>query len=284
MEDEMMKKSYQLSNHIEIPVFGLGTWQLGNEECEQVVQTGLKAGYRHIDTAQLYENEEGVGKAMKNSGLKREEIFLTTKIADSIKDYESVKQSIEASLQKLQTDYIDLLLIHSPRPFEEMFEYAGKDYFKENLEVWKAMEEYYEAGKIKAIGVSNFQEEDLDNLIENAKIKPMVNQILCNITHYPKQLIEKCAKEDILVEAYSPNATGKLKSKELEDMAARYGYSLPQLANRFDYQLGLVVLPRSRSKNHMIENMNVSVPISKEDMEYLSSLGVYTGWKGADSE
>ena len=280
----MLNKYFTLENGVKIPALGIGTWQIDNEKIVQVVKDALEVGYRHIDTAQLYENEEGIGKALKESSISRNELFITTKISASIKDYQNTKNSIEQSLQKLGLDYIDLLLIHSPRPFEEMFEYQGKDYREENLEVWKALEEAYESGKARAIGVSNFDENDIDYLIQNAKYRPMINQVLCNITHYPKRVIEKCRKRGILVQSYSPNATGKLKGKELQELADKYHCTLPQLGNRFDFQLGTVVLPKTTHKEYMIQDSQIHFEISKEDMEYLQSLGQYVGWKGADSE
>jgi len=280
----MIKGSFTLYNGVEIPALGFGTWQIPNDVAEFAVKDALEVGYRHIDTAALYQNEKGVGKGIRDFGIPREEIFLTTKISAFCKTYEDTLKAIDDSLENLGTDYIDLMLIHAPRPFNEMFEPTGKTYNEENLEVWKSMTEAYNVGKFRAIGVSNFSEEDLDNIIQNSKVKPMVNQVLVNITHYPRKLIEECKKRGILVASYSPNATGKLKGSLLEEMAEKYGYTLPQLGNRFDYQLGTVVLPKSTNKEHMAQNLNIDTEISEEDMKILMSLGQYEGWKGADSE
>jgi len=280
----MTTDSFTLYNGVEIPALGFGTWQVPNDVAECTVKDALEVGYRHIDTAALYQNEEGIGKGIRDFGIPRQEIFLTTKISAFCKTYEGAVKAIDKSLKNFGTDYMDLMLIHAPRPFNEMFEPTGKTYNEENLAVWKAMTEAYQAGKFRAIGVSNFDVEDLDNIIQNSEIKPMVNQVLVNITSYPKKLIEECQKRGILVESYSPNATGRLKGSELEQMAKKYGYTLPQLGNRFDYQLGTVVLPKSTHKDHMAQNLNIDTAISEEDMSLLMSLGQYEGWKGAHSE
>lgn len=273
-----------MNNGIEIPALGLGTWKMNNDTARKAVKEAIEVGYRHIDTARLYDNEKGVGQGIIDSGIDRKELFLTTKITDQVKSYDETIQAVYESLENLQTDYVDLLLIHSPRPFAEMFCPTDKTYDEENVEVWKALEQIYKEGKARAIGVSNFSVEDIDNIIEHCEIKPMTNQILVNITHYPKELIEECQKRDILVQSYSPNATGKLKGKELLKLADKYHCTLPQLGNRFDFQLGTVVLPKTTHKEYMIQNLNIDFEISKEDMEYLKSFGQYVGWKGADSE
>jgi diketogulonate reductase-like aldo/keto reductase len=201
------------------------------------------------------------------------------------KDYTSASKAVDGCLERLGIDYVDLMLIHSPRPFEDMFHPSGKTHNEENVEVWRALEDAYKAGKARAIGLSNFQIEDIENILKHSTITPMVNQILVNITHYPKALMTYCKEKGILIEAYSPNATGKLNGKDLESMAKKYQCSLPQLGNKFDLQLGCVVLPKTTHKEHMKSNMDLSFfTISEEDMEYLESIGQYEGWKGADSE
>lgn len=280
----MNTKKLKLANGLEIPVCGVGTWKIPNDDVVDVVREAIEVGYRLIDTAQGYENEEGVGKGIKASGIHRKEIFVITKINADYKTYERAKKSINESLKALDTDYIDLLLIHSPRPFEEMFNPTGKTYNEENIEVYRAMEEAYKEGKLKAIGISNFQIGDMDNIIENCEIKPMMNQLLVNITHYPKKLIDACQERGIAVGAYSPNATGKLKGELLTEMAEKYNCFLPQLGNRFDIQLGCVVLPKTTHKEYMIQNLDINFDISNEDMETLKNIGQYEGWKGSDSE
>lgn len=159
-------------------------------------------GYRHIDTAAAYENECGVGKALRESGLRREDVFITTKIPADVKTYEGAKSVIAASLKNLGTPYIDLMLIHSPKPWEELFGGSEKTYYEENLAVWKAMEEAVAAGQIRSIGVSNFEVSDLQNLIDHAEIKPAVNQIRIHIGHTPAEVISYCKANDIVVMAF----------------------------------------------------------------------------------
>ena len=170
----------RLNNGKEIPMIGLGTWLINNDKVDQVIKDAVSLGYRHIDTAQAYENEEGIGRGIKECGIAREELFITSKIRAEYKTYDEAKASIDESLKKLGLDYIDLMIIHAPTPWNEFRETDNK-YFKENLEVWKALEDAYDEGKVKAIGVSNFHIEDLDNIINNCRIKPMVNQVLSHV-------------------------------------------------------------------------------------------------------
>lgn len=266
----MLEKRITLANGVEIPALALGTWQIDNNTVVNVVKDALNAGYRHIDTAVQYENEEGIGKGIRESNVDRSDIFVTTKIPHDVKTYEGAKKTIDASLNRFGFDYIDLLLIHSPKPWPELFAKSDKTYYEENLAVWKAMTEAYKAGKVRAIGVSNFEINDLQNIMDNAEIKPMVNQFRVHIGHTPQELINFCQDNGILVEAYSPNATGKLMDKpSIIKMAKKYDVSVPQLSIRYDIQLGLLPLPKSTHKDHMIENANVDFVISDEDMEEL---------------
>lgn len=267
-----MKKEFVLSNGKKMPALGYGTWLIKNENAKQCVLTALEAGYRHIDSAQAYGNEVGVGEGIRASGLPREEIFLTTKVMAEIKSYKKAKKSIEESLKKLNVDYIDLLLIHCPQPW---ILYGNKllRYFKENIQVWKALEEAYEEGKVKAIGVSNFGVDDLQNIMNNCKIKPMVNQILCHIGNTPSDVIKFCQENDIVVEAYSPIAHGRaLKNKEIQQMADKYHVSIPQLCIKYTLQLDTVSLPKASSKEHIEDNMKLDFEISQEDMIELIKL------------
>lgn len=266
----MINKTLKLHNNIEIPVIGFGTWLIPNIEAKSAVLNAINSGYKHIDTAQAYLNEEGVGEGIRESKVKREELFLTTKIKGEIKDYQTAKNSIDESLRKLGTDYIDLMIIHCPQPWAEFR--SEKRYFKENIEVWKALEEAYEDGKVKAIGVSNFLIDDLQNLIDNVKIKPMVNQILTHIGETPLDLIEYCQENGIVVEAYSPIAHGAaLHSKNIIMMANKYNVSVAQLCIRYTIQLGMVTLPKSTNAEHIKSNTEVNFIISDEDMEILKA-------------
>ncbi|WP_455169596.1 aldo/keto reductase [Aegicerativicinus sediminis] len=267
----ILKETYTLNNGIEIPKLGLGTWFIDNEEAVQAVEKAIELGYRHIDTAQAYQNEEGVGKGIQNSGLNRSELFITTKLAAELKSYDEAKEAIDKSLETLGLDYIDLMIIHSPKPWKE---FQGEErHYKGNLEAWKALEEAYEAGKLKSIGLSNFEIPDLKNILENGTIKPMVNQILAHITNVPKELISYCKENDILVEAYSPIGHGELfKNEEVAKMAEKYNVSVPQLGIRFDLQLGLLPLPKTANPDHMKTNAKLDFVISEEDMDFLMNL------------
>ncbi len=189
----VLEEFFTLNNGVQIPKLGFGTWLIKDENAAQHVQEAAEVGYRHFDSAQGYGNERGVGEGMRKSGISRDQLFVTTKIKAEIKDYATAKQSIDESLQKLNTGFIDLLLIHAPRPWDD--EHKGQHYFEGNLETWRAMEEAQKAGKIRAIGVSNFEEADIDNLIENSATVPAVNQILTQIGHSPFALMDYCKKK-----------------------------------------------------------------------------------------
>ena len=264
----ILDKKLKLANGVEIPVLGLGTWCIDDDKVAEVVRQAIKLGYRHIDTAEAYGNERGVGEGIKTCGVPREEIFLQTKLHAEAKTYEDAKREIELSFEKLGVDYIDLMVIHSPQPWDSFRD--GNHYFEGNLQAWKALTEYYKAGKIKAIGVSNFEEIDIDNLIENSDMKPMVNQILTHISNTQFSLINYCQENGIVVEAYSPIAHGELlKNKIVQEMAQKYKVSVAQLCIRYTLQLGLVSLPKASSPQHMKENADVDFEISSEDMKKL---------------
>lgn len=225
-----LKDTYKLANGVEIPVVGFGTWQTpSGEVAEESVLAALKAGYRHIDTAAAYGNEESVGKGIKASGVPREELFITTKLWNKHHSYALAKQAIEDSLTKLGVDYLDLYLIHWPNPidFRENWEQA-------NAEAWRAMEEAVEAGKIRAIGVSNFRPHHLDALLKTAKIKPVVNQIFLNPSDLQPEVVAYNDAHDILSEAYSPLGTGKIFDvPELKEVADKYNKTVAQVVLRW---------------------------------------------------
>ena len=183
----ILEETYTLSNGIEIPKLGLGTWFIDNANAASAVNEAVKIGYRHLDTAQAYGNEEGVGEGVRTSGMSRDELFVTTKLAAEVKSYEKAVQAIDASLTTTGLDHLDLMIIHSPQPWREFR--AEDRYFEGNREAWRALEEAYEAGKLRAIGVSNFEREDIDNLLGACTVKPMVNQILVHIANTPHDLI-----------------------------------------------------------------------------------------------
>ena len=266
-----MNEFFELSNGLKIPKVGLGTWLIDNDKVEEVVECALEAGYRHIDTAQAYGNEEGVGKAIRKSNIARQDLFITSKIAAEAKTYQEAYDSINETLNKMGLDYLDLMIIHSPQPWQEFRD--DNRYFKENKEVWKALETAYQEGKVKAIGVSNFLKDDLENILTSCQIKPMVNQILTHISNTKTELIKFCKENDILVEAYSPIDHGTiLKNENIIAMANKYNVSVARLCIRYIIQLGLVALPKASSKEHLIDNLKVDFEISEEDMEVLKAI------------
>ena len=274
----ILNENYTLSNGVQIPKLGLGTWFINDKDAAEAVRQAVKFGYRLVDTAQSYMNEAGVGEGVRTCGLPREQIFVTDKIAAEAKSYEDAKKSIDDMLAKTGLDYIDLVIIHAPQPWKKWRNKKDR-YFEENKQVWKAMEKAYKAGKLKAIGVSNFLQDDLESLLPSCEIKPMVNQVLCHISNTPKELIAFCEKEGILVEAYAPIAHGKvLKNKEIAAMANKYGVTVAQLCIRYDLQLGTVALPKTANPAHMKENAAVDFTISDEDMAALKNIAPIKGY------
>lgn len=196
---------------------------------------------------------------------------MTSKVAAEAKTYDAAANSIDESLKKMGLQYIDLMLIHSPQPWDKWR--GDKRYFDENIQVWKALEDAYTAGKVKAIGVSNFLIDDLQNLLDNCNIKPMVNQLLIHIGNIPASLIEFCQKQNIVVEAYSPIAHGEaLKNETIATVAQKYGVSVPQLCIKYVLNLGMVALPKTANAEHMQNNANLNFEITNEDMETLKAL------------
>ncbi len=267
----ILEETFTLANGVLIPKLGLGTWFIKDDKAADAVREAVKLGYRHVDTAQAYGNEAGVGEGVRSSAVPRDEIFLTTKLDAGVKTYDKAVASIDSSLQTLGLDYIDLMIIHSPQPWKE---FGGDDrYFAGNLEAWKALEEAYEAGKLKAIGLSNFQQQDVDNILQDCNVKPMVNQILAHISNTPLELIQYCQQQDILVEAYSPIGHGELlKNDQITTMAEKYQVSVPQLCIRYTLQLGLLPLPKTANPEHMKSNAELDFEISDADMESLKQM------------
>ena len=268
-------KVLNLSNGVEIPQLAFGTWKIPDNEAFAAVENALAIGYRHIDTAQAYHNEAGVGEGIRKSGVKREQIFVNSKVEAEIKDYANAKKSIDETLLRMKLDYLDMMIIHNPQPWIEVNQ-SDDRHFEGNLEAWRALEEAMKAGKLRAIGVSSFQPEDLNNLIANSDVKPMVNQILCHIGATPKPLIDFCQQNGIVVESFSPVAHGEaLNNEVIKKMAAKYQVSVAQLCIRYDWQLNTVVLPKSTNPVHMKENSELNFVINDEDMKTLEAVKTF---------
>ncbi|MEU5836910.1 aldo/keto reductase [Streptomyces diacarni] len=266
----ILDETYTLANGVEIPKLGLGTWFIDDDQVAEAVRAAVQIGYRNIDTAQAYGNERGVGEGVRTAGVPRGELFVSTKLAAEIKDHGQAVDAIDESLEKLGIEYIDLMLIHSPQPWDD---FRGGDYAEGNREAWRALEEAHQVGKIRSIGVSNFQQRDLENILRGAAVVPHVNQLLVHAGNTPSQLLDHCEDKRILVEAYSPIAHGAiLQNAEVQAMAEKYGVSVPQLCIRYTLQLGTVSLPKTANPAHMRANAEVDFEISNDDMDTLRGL------------
>lgn len=260
---------YQMNNGLTIPKVGFGTYQARDNEVKKAISWALDAGYRHIDTAQGYQNEEEVGEAIRESSVPREEIFLTTKLDNKEHGYDRTKKAIDESLRKLDTPYIDLLLIHWPNPIH------FRDNWKEaNAQSWKAMEEAVATGKIKTLGVSNFLPHHIDALLETATIKPAVNQILLNPSEMQPDVVSYNNDHAIINEAYSPLGTGKIFDiDELKDLAEKYDRSVAQLVLRWSLQHNFLPLPKTVTKERVWENADIfDFEINDEDMKIIDGM------------
>lgn len=267
----ILNEMYTLSNKVKIPKLGLGTWFIPDDKAAQAVCDAVKLGYRHFDTAQAYENERGVGEGIRTCGTSREELFVTTKLAAEVKTYQEAVAAIDGSLKTMGLDYIDMMLIHSPQPWTEFRE--ENRYEEGNREAWRALEKAYKAGKLRAIGVSNFEKQDIDSLLAGSSVAPMVNQMLAHVSNTPFDLIAYSESKGMLVEAYSPVAHGEmLKNGAVQEIAAKYGVSIPQLCIRYILQLGLLPLPKTANPEHMRSNADVEFVISDADMEVLKTM------------
>lgn len=272
MTGDNMKQehNYRLSNGVSIPSLGFGTWEAANgEEAVDAILEALKVGYRHIDTAIMYQNEESVGRAVKKSNIPREEIFITSKLVNTIRGYHETIEAVNDSLERMGTTYLDLFLIHWPNPIK------FRDNWKEaNSESWRAFEDLYQEGKLRSIGVSNFDFHHFDALLETAKILPMVNQIRICPGDEPLEIIEYCKKRKILIEAWRPLGKGRLfENKVLQDLAKRYNKTLAQISLRWSLQKGYLPLPKSVTPSRIKENFEVfDFTISSEDMDIISKV------------
>ncbi|MFD3793170.1 aldo/keto reductase [Streptomyces californicus] len=266
----VLEETYTLSNGVEIPKLGLGTWFIDDDKAADAVRAAIGIGYRTIDTAQAYGNERGVGEGVRTSGAAREDLFVSTKLAAEIKDYDAAAAAIEESLTKLDIDYLDLMLIHAPQPWDD---FRGGDYAEGNRQSWRALEDAHKAGRIRAVGVSNFLRHDLENILAHGTVAPHVNQVLLHAGNTPEELLDFCGERDILVQAYSPIAHGTLPgSRRIKTIAEKYEVSVAQLCIRYTLQLGAQPLPKSANPAHLRSNADVDFEISAADVTALRTL------------
>ena len=274
-----MKKEYTvLSNGVKMPNLAFGTFKVNEGDDVQIILDAINVGYRHFDTAAFYNTEEALGKAIKKSGIPREEFFVTTKVWKTCMGYEGAKKSFEESLEKLDMDYVDLLLIHWPRPDEK------SDWKKLDIETWKAFEETYKEGRAKAIGVSNFLNHHIQNILDNCEVVPMVNQIEFHPGYIQKDVVDFDKEHGIVVEAWSPLGRERVfKGELLNKLAEKYGKSVAQICLAFALQMDVVPLPKSSSVERMKQNMDIDFELEEEDFEKIVNMEEM-GWSGLDPD
>lgn len=262
-------KSYILRNNIKIPQIGFGTSLLIGEECKDNIKNALNAGYRHIDTAAIYKNEKEIGQAIRESNIPRDEIFITSKVWKDSMGYENAIKSFNKTLEDLGLEYIDLFLIHWPSNQDKAI----------NIETWKALEDLYEAGKVKAIGLSNFLKHHLEWILDNSEIKPMVDQIEYHPGLTRPETVDFCKKNNIIVEAWAPLGKGKMLSNEsLVKISHKYNKSVAQLCIKWCIQNDILPLPKSSNIERMKQNLDVfDFTISKEDMDFINTMEFFAG-------
>ena len=270
---------YKLANGVEIPCIGFGMWQTPDDRTGiDAVKSAIAAGYTHIDTAQAYGNEDCVRIAIEESGADRSKLFITTKLWNTNHSYELTMHSFEESLRRLGTDYVDLFLIHwpNPAPFRSRWQAA-------NAETWKAMEELYEAGKIRAIGISNFRPHHIEELLKTAKIKPMVNQIRLCPGETQDEVVDYSRAQGMILEAYSPLGTGRIFNvPQMQELASKYNRSIAQICIRWSLQRGYLPLPKSVTPARIEENLKVfDFELEEADVQRIASL---TGCVGLSSD
>ena len=251
----------ELANGTKMPYLGLGVFQMPNDQIKKAVHAALDFGYRHIDTAAFYENEDGLGEAIKTHAIPRKELFITSKVWNTDQGYDQTISAFNQSLKKLQTDYLDLYLVHWP--------VKGKF-----LDTWHALETIYEEGRVRAIGVSNFMQHHLEQVMESGNIVPMVNQVEFHPHLVQQDLVDFCKKHNIQYEAWSPLMQGKVFEIDLlKDLSAKYNKTIAQIVLRWDLQKGVVTIPKSVKKNRIEENASVfDFEISEEDMKKIDAL------------
>lgn len=277
---DYLTETYKLNSGYELPKEGYGTWLTPDADCPTLVNEAIHLGYRLIDTAHDYNNEQGVGQgihgAMKELGLKREDLFITTKVDANVLTHAEAAASISESLEKLQVDYVDLVLIHAPRPWDKMDKDPGPDgdhYYEKNKEVWSALEDAVKAQRVRSIGLSQFSVDDMNHLMEHAAMCPAVLQTLAFAGDMPWDLMKYCHDEGIQLQAFCPLGHGRaLDNADLEKIAGHYDASASQLCLRYLIQEGFSVIPKSTKVAHMRENTHLSFTITDDDIAVINKL------------
>ena len=266
---------YTLNNGVQIPCIGFGTYKAATGNSADIIATAIEAGYRFFDTASFYETESYLAEAIKRSGLPREDFFITSKVWKTEMGYQETLEAFERTLKNLNTDYLDLYLIHWPRPT------LYKEWKDVCIATWKAMEELYKAGKVRAIGLSNFLPHHLDVILQNCTVKPMVNQLEMNPGYTQEAAVNYSQANDILVQAWSPLGRQRvLQAKLLVELAEKYQVSPARICLRYELQKGINPIPKASAMERMKDNMNVfNFTISAEDMHKLNTLP-QIGWSG----
>lgn len=274
-------RTFQLHNGVNIPAIGLGTYRIIDENAgKNALKFALQNGYRHIDTAVNYANEHIVGKAIKESGIPREELFITTKVWNNKRNYTDALDSFYGSLSRLDVDYIDLLLIHWPAN-EHQF---GNEAYNINYDTWRAFEKLYKEGKVKAIGVSNFLKHHLEDLLNRSTVVPMVNQIEYHPGFTQQETVDFCRANNIVVEAWSPLGRGRvLTDSLLVELSHKYQVSTSDICLQFAIQQGIVVLPKSATEERILSNLNFDFNLEQADIDRINQMP-QTGWSGLDPD
>lgn len=271
-----MYDCYTLSNGVKIPCLGFGTYKAAEENNAEIIKMAIAAGYRYFDTASFYGTERYLGEAVQESGIPREQFFLASKVWKTEMGYEQTKEAFARTLQNLKTDYLDLYLIHWPLPTPEETEWKKLD-----LDTWRAMEELYREGKVRAIGLSNFLPHHIENILKNCEVMPMVNQLELHPGYMQAAAVYYCREHDIRVQAWSPLGRKRvLKDELIVNLAEKYQVSPARLCLRFELQKGMIPLPKSSSLERMKENQDIfSFEIEPEDMYRIETMP-QTGWSG----
>lgn len=271
-----MNDCYTLNNGMKIPCMGFGTFRAAEGNSTEVLKMAIEAGYRYFDTATFYYTEESLGKAMKESGIPREDFFIVSKLWTDQMGYEKAKIALEESLEKLQMDYLDIYLVHWPRSSENYSEWK-----QINIETWKALEEMQREGKTRALGLSNFLPHHIENILQNCEIKPVVNQLELHPGYMQLATVRYCEEHDIRLQAWSPLARQRINEHPLLiKLSEKYQVSIAQLCLRFLLQLEIITIPKASSMERMQENMNIfNFEIEQEDMYRILTIPEY-GWSG----